>query len=185
MVFRIFAPIYILSVVAANVTIATFGPAAVLPVGFALIGLTLLSRDVVHEWSRGRVFIRLGSLIAAGGALSYLVNRDAKTIAAASLLAFASSEAVDALIYQRLISRRYIVKANVSNAVSSVVDSAVFIGVAFGPLLPLIAAQSAVKAAGGAAWTALFVWAWNRWVQPADPCDHDGDCLGHLEDAAA
>lgn len=184
MTYRIFAPIYILSVVAANLIITEVGPSAVLPVGFFIIGITLLARDVIHEWSRGRLIVKMGSLIVVGGVASYLINAEAAIIALASVAAFASSEIVDALIYQRLILKRYIVKANVSNAVSAVVDSAVFIGIAFGPALGLIAAQSAVKIFGGAVWTALFVWAWNRWVQPIDPCDHNGDCLGHLEEAS-
>jgi queuosine precursor transporter len=168
MVYRIFAPVYLAAVVAANLTVAHYGPVAVLPVGFVLVGLSMLTRDVIHEWSRGHRVLRLGALIVAGAGLSYAINADARFIAVASMLAFASSETVDALLYQRLIGRRYVVKANVSNVASSFVDSAVFIGVAFGPLLPLIAAQTVVKIAGGVLWTALFVAAWNRWVEPVD-----------------
>lgn len=164
------AGLHLAAVVAANLTVAAFGPSSVLVVGFLIIGFNLIVRDAVHEqWADRWLPVRMGALIAAGGGLSYLVNHDAAIIAIASMLAFVASETTDALIYQRLLQRRWFVKANLSNAVSATVDSAVFITVAFGFTFWLIAAQSAVKILGGVVWSMAFVWLWNTVVAPEQP----------------
>jgi queuosine precursor transporter len=147
--------LYLTAVVAANVLVATFGPAITPFIAFALIGLDLTSRDRLHEAWYGRgLWWKMAVLIATGSALSYVLNRNAGPIALASFVAFAACGLVDVLVYQLLHRRAYTIKVNGSNVVSAAVDSALFIGLAFGFLPWIMLVQFAAKVAGGA------VWAW-------------------------
>ena len=141
---------YLAAIVAANLSVATFGPAVSVANAFVFIALDLSSRDGL-AW-------RMAALIASGSALSYLLNRSAGPIALASLVAFAASASVDALAYHLLRERAYLVKVNGSNVVSAAVDSLVFPALAFGlPLLwPIVVGQLAAKVIGGAAWSWLL-----------------------------
>lgn len=99
------------------------------PSGVVLIGAALVLRDIVHE--------RLGATwalaaILVGGALSYLV---APTyLAVASVAAFLLSELADMAVYSPLRKKRLIAAVAASGAVGAVVDSAVFLWLAFGSL---------------------------------------------------
>lgn len=112
------------------------GPHTV-PVGFDLrapsgvlwIGVALTLRDVVQA-SLGRRSVVVAILVAA--ALSYLV---APAFALASAVAFLVSESLDFLVYTPLAERgRFLVAVGASNTVGAVVDSAVFLVLAFGSL---------------------------------------------------
>lgn len=150
--------LYLAAIVAANLIVARFGPSATIIVAFLLIGLDITARDRLHEAWRGRkLWVKMLALIACGSLLSWAVNRDAGPIALASLAAFASSSAADALIYHALRHRAWMVKVNGSNVVSAAVDSLVFPTLAFGALLPwIVLGQLAAKVAGGAVWAAVF-----------------------------
>lgn len=112
------------------------GP-CVIPVGFGLeapsgvlmVGLALALRDLVHE--------RLGPLwaagaILAGAALSALVAPPALVLA--STTAFLLSEGADMTVYSPLRERRLWLAVLASGFVGAVVDSAVFLWLAFGSL---------------------------------------------------
>jgi hypothetical protein len=90
-------------------------------------GLTLSLRDVSQDWG-GRRYV-LG-LIALGGALSFLVA-DGR-IALASLVAFTVSELADWAVYQPLRDRSWYGAVAASNLVGAVVDTCLFLGIAFG-----------------------------------------------------
>jgi hypothetical protein len=124
---------------------------------FLLIGGDLVIRDVLHErWTRGRVW-KLGTLILVGGALSALTNAEAARVALASSTAFMSAAVADSIVYQFALRWPRIVRVNLSNVVSSVVDSAVFPLVLFGSFAPLATlGMSLTKVCGGAVWGALF-----------------------------
>jgi len=97
---------YLVSVVAANLAIAAFGPRATALVAFLLIGLDLTSRDALHEAWRSRSLLpKMALLILAGSLISWLINRDAAAVAFASFAAFAAAGAVDALSYHLLRDR--------------------------------------------------------------------------------
>lgn len=121
------------TVVAANYAIARYG---FWPVGFGLeapagvyfAGFAFVLRDVVHE-TLGRLAV-IGC-IAAGALLSLAIS---PAFAVASASAFALSEFLDFCVYDRLRSRGIFVAAITSNGVGAVVDSAVFLGLAFGSL---------------------------------------------------
>ncbi|HYP26950.1 MAG TPA: VUT family protein, partial [Blastocatellia bacterium] len=142
------------AIVAANLTIARFGPPATLITAFLFIGLDITTRDRLHEiWKGKRLWLRMAALIASGSLLSWLLNARAGPIAAASLVAFAASGAADALVYHSLRDRPWVWKVNGSNVVSSAVDSLVFPTLAFGAILPwIVAGQFVAKVAGGALW---------------------------------
>jgi uncharacterized PurR-regulated membrane protein YhhQ (DUF165 family) len=147
--------LYLIAIVAANLIITRFGPRATVITAFLFIGLDITARDRLHEaWRDRMLWLKMVLLIAAGSALSWLVNRDAGQIALASLTAFGASGATDAVVYHALRNRSWLVKVNGSNLVSASVDSLVFPTLAFGALLPLVVlGQFVAKVAGGAFWS--------------------------------
>lgn len=112
------------------------GP-CVIPVGFGLeapsgvlmVGAALVLRDMVHE--------RLGALwalaaIAVGSVLSGFLSAPALVVA--SVAAFALAELADFAVYTPLRKRNLTAAILASGAVGAVIDSAVFLWVAFGSL---------------------------------------------------
>ena len=112
------------------------GPCMV-PVGFGLmapsgvlvVGASLVLRDVVHE--------RLGAMwalaaIAVGAALS--ASLSAPALVVASVAAFALAELADFAVYAPLRKRNLTAAVLASGAVGAVIDSAVFLWLAFGSL---------------------------------------------------
>ena len=99
------------------------------PSGVLMIGLALILRDFVQlqlGWKWGLLAIALGS------AVSWFVAPPALVIA--SVLAFAISELSDFAVYTPLAKRRLWLAFLASGVVGSIVDSAVFLWVAFGSL---------------------------------------------------
>jgi len=104
-------------------------PGIMAPSGVLLIGLALVLRDLVQRrlgatWSLGA--------IAAGTLLSALVAPPALVFASAS--AFLLSELADFAVYTPLQRRRLVLAMLASGAVGLVVDSIVFLWLAFGSL---------------------------------------------------
>jgi uncharacterized PurR-regulated membrane protein YhhQ (DUF165 family) len=144
--------IWLAAIVAANLSIAQFGPSVSVLNAFFLIGLTLTTRDYLHKaWDGRNLKKKMFLLIAAGGVLSWLTQPAAGQIAVASVTAFAISEIIDSIIYHRTKS------INKSNAVSGLVDSIVFPTLAFGGFpIWIILGQWAAKFFGGAVWAFLL-----------------------------
>ena len=156
---KILIAVYLAAIVAANLLVATFGPAVSIVNAFLLIALDLTSRDRLHAaWAGRGLAWRMAALIVAGSAISYLLNHSAGPIALASLAAFAASATVDALVYHLLRRRTWLVRANGSNVLSAAIDSLVFPILAFGwpPLWAIVIGQFAAKTIGGALWAALL-----------------------------
>lgn len=148
--------IYLAAIVAANVTVAAFGPGMVIVNAFVLIGLDLTARDKLHDAWRGRwLWPRMALLILTGGVLSWVLNAGA--IAFASTVAFALSASADALTYTLLGDRARLLRVNGSNIVGAAVDSLVFPTLAFGAFLwPIVLGQFAAKVAGGFVWSLIL-----------------------------
>jgi uncharacterized PurR-regulated membrane protein YhhQ (DUF165 family) len=125
---------YVGTVAAANWAITTFD---VVPVGFGLVapagvyfaGLAFTLRDAGQELA-GRASIV--AAIAAGSLLSLMFGP--WHIAVAAAVAFGVSELADFTVYQPLRKRRPVLAVTLSNTVGLVVDSVLFLWLAFGSL---------------------------------------------------
>lgn len=151
---------YLAAIVAANLSVATFGPAISIVNAFFFIALDLTARDRLHEAWRGRGLVwKMAALIGAGSLLSWVLNANAGPIALASFVAFALSASADAAMYAALQKHAYLVKVNGSNLLSAAVDSLVFPLLAFGlPLLwPIVIGQFIAKTIGGALWALVLM----------------------------
>jgi queuosine precursor transporter len=120
-------------VVGANWAVSTFG---MVPVGFGMVGpaglyfagLSFGLRDALHEVA-GRVWVL--ALIVAGAGLSWFIE---PTFAVASGTAFLVAELADFAVYTPLRERNWKAAVIASNVVGSIVDSAIFLWLAFGSL---------------------------------------------------
>jgi uncharacterized PurR-regulated membrane protein YhhQ (DUF165 family) len=159
--------IYIATLVAANMAVASFGPEVMPIVAFLFIGLDLTLRDSLHDQWRGKhLWPRMLALIVVAGLVSYALNPASGAIAVASVAAFSLASLADAAAYQLLVGRSWSVRANGSNVVGATVDSLVFPLLAFGAALPwIVAAQLAAKIVGGMVWALLIA----RIRRPAPP----------------
>ena len=148
MIFALIA--YAVAMVAANLLVATFGP-AISPINaFLLIGLDLTLRDWLHV--RLKTW-QMGGLILGTGALTYLLNPAAGMIAVASAVSFLVAALVDWAIFVKTTGS-WIKRANVSNTAGAAVDSLLFPTIAFGALMPeIVALQFVAKVSGGAIWS--------------------------------
>lgn len=158
--------LYLSAIVAANLISAHFGPGASIYNAFFLIGLSLTTRDRLHDlWGSHRLR-NMAVLIAAGSAVSYgaslLLSSSAlpsdvvARIALASAVAFAVSEGMDAVGYQLLIRRPWLERANTSNLIGAALDSAIFVSIAFGWSWPIIFGQFCAKVGGGFVWSMVL-----------------------------
>lgn len=129
----ILAVCYVLTIFGANWAISTFG---LVPVGFGLLapagvyfaGLSFTLRDLTQD--------RLGkgwtiAAILVGAALSALLSPQ---LALASGGAFLLSELADLAVYTPLRRRHWLGAVALSNTVGLVIDSALFLWLAFGSL---------------------------------------------------
>jgi uncharacterized PurR-regulated membrane protein YhhQ (DUF165 family) len=141
---------YVCAMLLANLLVFKFGPAISPVLAFFLIGFDLSMRDWLHV--RLRVWQML-ALIAASGALTYLLNPAASKIAIASAVAFTLAAAVDWSVFS-VTRGSWMKRSNVSNIAGAAVDSITFPTLAFGVFMPhIVAMQFAAKVCGGAIWS--------------------------------
>ena len=136
------AAAFVATVWAANYALKHWG---IVPVGFGLeapagvyaAGIAFTLRDIVHR-SLGP-FAVIGAIIV-GAALSYWLGASASipgghvSIALASGTAFLLSELADLSVYEPIRQRGWLPAVLASNVVGLVVDSALFLILAFGSL---------------------------------------------------
>ncbi len=155
----VFVAMYVTAAALANIGVAAIGPWSMPLIGFIAIGFDLTARDVLHErWSStGALGRRMTALVLSGSILTALVSPGARRVAAASAIAFLCAGVTDAFVYERMSTRRRIVKMNASNLASASVDSVVFPLIAFGVVeWKLSAALLIAKTGGGAVWAAAI-----------------------------
>lgn len=104
-------------------------PGVMAPSGVLLIGVALVLRDAVHS-SLGWKWAAIA--IIAGAALSFFVSPT--SLAVASGAAFLLSESADFAVYAPLYKRRLIAAVVASGIVGAIIDSCVFLFIAFGSL---------------------------------------------------
>lgn len=166
---------YLAAIIAANISVAIFGPEVSILNAFLFVGLVLSTRDQLHElWGENRWW-NMGALIAVGSGISYLASKMladdlippdvVAQIALASCVAFASAEIVDSLSYEGMRRKQveWLHRVNLSNVVSAAVDSSVFVVIAFGWDWQIAFAQFSAKIAGGFLWSLLI----ERYRSPA------------------
>jgi uncharacterized PurR-regulated membrane protein YhhQ (DUF165 family) len=124
---------YIATIFGANWAIEHYGIVSVgfglsAPAGVYFAGLAFTFRDLVHEWLGRRWAV---AAILAGACLSWFVS---PTFAAASGIAFLLSELADFSVYSRIRERSWLSAVALSNTVGLVVDSVLFLWLAFGSL---------------------------------------------------
>jgi len=126
-------------------------PGVMAPSGVLMVGLALVLRDLVQR--RLGVGWAIGAILA-GAALSAYLAPPALVIASA--VAFLLSEMADLAVYTPLQRRRLMLAVALSGVVGLVVDSIVFLQLAFGSLDYLVGQIA------GKAWMLLlampFVW---------------------------
>lgn len=138
----VLALLFVGTVFAANWALKRYGIVGVgfglsAPAGVYFAGLAFGLRDALHE-AAGRAWV-LGSILVGAG-LSYLIEDGVKipggvvAIAVASAVAFLLSELADLAVYTPLRERQWGVAVVASNLVGAVVDSALFLWLAFGSL---------------------------------------------------
>lgn len=151
--------VYVLSVVAANLSANYFG-IWVTPINaFLLIGLEITVRDLLHE--RINHFQLVGVVLVAG-VISYLINIDAQNIAIASFVAVTVSCSLDYFVFKKT-KGTWFRKSNTSNVFSSASDSLLFPTIAFGSFnLGVVLLQFFLKLFGGFLWSLAI----NKLKQP-------------------
>ncbi len=156
--------LYLSAIVAANLIITIYGPAATIITAFVFIGLDLTTRDHLHEaWHRKGLVWKMLLLIGSGSIISFLLNRDAGQIAIASFIAFAAAGAIDTIAYHFLHDKARWIKVNGSNIFGSATDSIIFPSLAFGVFMPwIILGQFASKVFGGMFWFFIIEWVKKR-----------------------
>jgi uncharacterized PurR-regulated membrane protein YhhQ (DUF165 family) len=167
----VFLALYALTIPAANWMIGHAGttcsgsgpclipvaPGLMAPSGVVMAGLALVLRDLVQR--------RLGAgaslfAIAAGAAISAALAPPAIVIA--STAAFLLSELTDFAIYTPLQRRRFVLAVFLSSLAGLVVDSAVFLHLAFGSL-DFLPGQIV-----GKGWMVLLAIPFARWLRRRD-----------------
>jgi uncharacterized PurR-regulated membrane protein YhhQ (DUF165 family) len=123
------------TVLGANWAVSRYGAVPVglglvAPAGVYFAGLAFTLRDLLHDVA-GRWVVLVA--IAAGAGLSLAVTHPQR-IAVASAAAFAASELADLAVYEPLRRRKWLLAVAASNVVGLVVDSALFLTLAFGSL---------------------------------------------------
>lgn len=99
------------------------------PSGVLMIGLALLLRDAVHE-TLGKYWAL--TAIGFGGILSFILADP--FIAVASIVAFLVSELSDFAVYSKIRERSRELGVLASGVVGSIIDSVLFLYLAFGSL---------------------------------------------------
>ena len=132
-------------------------PGLMAPSGVMMIGLALVLRDLVQR--RLGLVAALGAILF-GAALSGFLAPPAIVIASAT--AFLLSELADFAVYTPLRTRRFVLAVVLSSLVGLVVDSAVFLYLAFGSLDFLLGQVV------GKAWMVLLAIPVVQWLRRRD-----------------
>ena len=148
---NIYVAVYLVAIVAANLTVNHFGPSASIFIAFLFIGLDLSIRDQLHDsWQNEKLIIKMLALIVSGSIITILLNLEAMQIAVASATAFGVAAIGDSIVYHYLRKRIFLVRANGSNVAGAGLDSLIFPTIAFGGLMPwIVLGQFVAKVLGG------------------------------------
>jgi uncharacterized PurR-regulated membrane protein YhhQ (DUF165 family) len=133
--------VYAALIVAGNLAIDALGvvdvapgwPVVLAPAAVFLVAPVLVVRDVIRELApEGRRLAYIAGAIALGVVLSFALS--APALAVASAVAFGLSETLDSLVFERLRRHGWDAAALGSSVAGAVLDSVVFLALAFGSL---------------------------------------------------
>ena len=129
--------LFVATVLGANWSISQFGIVSIgfgasAPAGVYFAGIAFTLRDLLHN-QPGSSRPWIISAIMAGAFLSAFVE-DAQRLALASATAFFLSEMADWAVYSPLRRKGWIVAVAASNGIGLLVDSMIFLSLAFGSL---------------------------------------------------
>lgn len=131
------ATVWLANWLVTNKGVVSVGFGLVAPAGVYAAGLAFTLRDIVHR-TLGRATV-IGCILAGAG-LSLLIEADSTipgghtSVAAASAIAFLLSELADLAVYEPLSQRTFVGAVVISNTVGVVIDSMIFLTLAFGSL---------------------------------------------------
>ena len=156
--------VFVAAAALANWLTTAFG---FVPVGFGFAatagtyaaGVALVARDFIHETSGLR---GVAVAVALGTALSFMLADP--MIAVASGVAFAVSEAADTLVYTPLRENRWRLAVVASSVVGAVVDTLIFLSLAFG-VAALTGEAVAGQLVGKVLWVAVPVAIVGGWIR--------------------
>lgn len=146
--------LYLLAFVLSNLVVLWYGRTGLLVTALLLIPFDFVMRCTFHEqWKGAELLLKLGTLVAVAGCISFLINVNTKSIAVASVGGFFIAQFVAGVFYQLCINRSYFIKVNGSDALGILADSIVFQILAFGSLDYFTTiSQFALKIVGGLFW---------------------------------
>lgn len=130
----IFTILYVLSILAANLTLNFFIPLPVfglLSVGTLFFGAVFTLRDRIHQTGGlSYVYVAIASALIVNAAAAFYLETPVRFIAA-SFISILVAELTDTAIYQKLLHRGWWHRVLSSNAVSVPIDSILFALLAF------------------------------------------------------
>ena len=146
--------LYLVAVVAANLSATYFGMWATPFNALFLIGLEMTARDYLHT---KLTHVELVSVVFLAGVVSFLLNTEAVNIAIASSTAIIISCLIDYLVFHNT-KGTWFKRSNTSNVFSATSDSLIFPTIAFGVLnIWVVILHIFMKVFGGFIWSLIFV----------------------------
>lgn len=136
----IWSIIYVIVVLASNYTATWFIPLPIfglVALGTLLFGVTFTARDYVHRLGRPEVYVMIFVAALSSAGLAWLGATPWRVVIA-SVMAIILSEAVDTEVYQKMLTRPWLVRVAGSNVVSIPLDTALFNLLAFAGVFPYV-----------------------------------------------
>ena len=146
--------VYLLAFVLSNFIVLWFGNVGLIFTALFLIPFDFIMRCIFHEtWKGFELIVKMMLLVILAGVITYLINYETKTIAAASIAGFVGAQVVAGMFYQLVIKESYFIKVNGSDALGIIFDSITFQLVAFGIVdWKIFISQFTLKIIGGLFW---------------------------------
>jgi len=145
---------YLISLISANLLVQHFGAYALWASSVILIPFDFVTRCLLHEkWKGTELISKLFLLTFAACVATYAINKNAESIALASIIGFASAQVSSGIFYQLNKRKNFFFKVNISDLFAITFDSIFFQLIAFGSINFLVTiGQIAVKFSGGLLW---------------------------------
>jgi len=154
---------YLLTIVAANLIVSSYGMVNVFAgisvvhvTAFLLIAPDFTLRDYIHDKWKDNWKKNMSILIITGSIITYLLNTDSLNIAVASTVAFFSAAVIDSIVYKYMEKHKWFYRVNTSNFLSTVTDSIIFLSIAFGFSIVPIIIQILAKYSGAFIWSLIL-----------------------------